>query len=298
MAIFVRASRVARCGSWRLRHPVDPPWASFPATTSHGDTGAAALRLLPQATLPPALSPCSANSQQVPAATCATRWTRRTRAPASCSGPLFDAEEAGSCRAIAFPAADAGSTAPATAPPAAAVDSWLSVATDDEPAWLREAAAVLAHTAVAAALAPLPDAQDLPAPVAVRPSEASSPATPALPRRSGGRQRRKARLARQGAAPGYGDGWAGLDVNHAPPGVVAHSLDWSAVQHARCLMASWLGADWLAVVERNLAASRAMWRARHGGATRRSAYMGGEDAMRRFLTATTAHDIVVDSSEA
>ena len=72
----------------------------------------------------------------------------------------------------------------------------LENATDDEPAWLREAAAVLAHTAAAAALAPLPDAQDLPAPDAVRASEAS-PATPALPRRSGGRQRRKARLARQ-----------------------------------------------------------------------------------------------------
>ena len=63
-------------------------------------------------------------------------------------------------------------------------------------------------------------------------------------------------------------------------------------------MASWLGADWLTVVERNLAASRITWRARHGSATQRSAYMGGEDAMRRFLTATTAHDIVVVSSDA
>jgi len=62
-------------------------------------------------------------------------------------------------------------------------------------------------------------------------------------------------------------------------------------------MASWLGADWLALVERNLGESQIMWRAQHGGVARRSAYTGGEDAMRRFLTAMTAHDIVVDSSE-
>ena len=293
LATSVRISRVASCGPWRLRRPGNLRWVPLAATMSYGDIGAAALRLLPQATPPPVLPPCSDSSQQFPAAARATKGTRRTRAPARCSGPLFDAEAASSCRSTAFSATEAGSTAP-TAPPVAAVGS---MASDDEPAWQREATAVLARAPAAASPAPLPDVRAVPAPIAVRTSEAS-PVTPAPPRRSGGRQRRKARLARQGDAPGCYDRWASLDVDQTPSGVAVRGLDWPAVLHARCLMASWLGADWLTVVERNLAASRITWRARHGSATQRSAYMGGEDAMRRFLTATTAHDIVVVSSDA